>query len=77
MEHDAPVNIDLKDFKLKEIDKDKLYQFLREMEFNRLLSSAISVYGEPNLESIKSEKNSDKKQITIDKKIINLIKRFK
>ena len=25
---------------LREIDKDKLYKFLREMEFNRLLSSA-------------------------------------
>ena len=31
---------------LKEIDKDKLFTFLREMEFNRLLSSAISKYGE-------------------------------
>ena len=73
LEHDAPVNIDLKDFKLKEIDKDKLYQFLREMEFNRLLSSAISVYGEPNLESIKSDTKSDKKQKTIDKKEYHLI----
>ena len=26
------------------------------MEFNRLLSSAISVYGEPNLEKFKNEK---------------------
>ncbi len=50
---DAPVDKELKDFKLKDIDKDKLYKFLREMEFNRLLSSAISVYGEPNLDSIK------------------------
>ena len=29
------------------MDKDKLFNFLREMEFNRLLSSAISTYGEP------------------------------
>ena len=47
---------------LKEIDKDKLYKFLREMEFNRFLSSAISAYGEPNLTSkknkIKQMKNS-------------------
>ena len=50
---DAPVDKELKDFKLKDIDKDKLYKFLREMEFNRLLSSAISVYGEPNLDSTK------------------------
>ena len=50
---DAPVDKELKDFRLKDIDKDKLYKFLREMEFNRLLSSAISVYGEPNLDSTK------------------------
>ncbi len=50
---DAPIDKELKDFKLKDIDKDKLYKFLREMEFNRLLSSAISVYGEPNLDSTK------------------------
>ena len=35
------------EFELKNIDKKKnLYNFLREMEFNRLLSSAISTYGE-------------------------------
>ncbi len=56
LKHDAPIDRDLADFKLKEIDKDKLYNFLREMEFNRLLSSAISAYGEPNLENIKNEK---------------------
>ena len=43
------------------------------MEFNRLLSSAISVYGEPNLESIKSDTKSDNKQKTIDKKEYHLI----
>ena len=37
---------------LKNVDKDKLYKFLREMEFNRLLSSAISAYGEPDLSNI-------------------------
>ena len=55
LKNDAPVKQNLEDFKLKEIDKDKLYKFLREMEFNRLLSSAISTYGEPNLDSIKTE----------------------
>ena len=46
---------------LKQIDKDKLYNFLREMEFNRLLSSAISKYGEPEFENNEQkikEKNS-------------------
>ncbi|SMF81688.1 DNA polymerase I [Candidatus Pelagibacter sp. HIMB1321] len=55
LKYDAPVDRELTEFKLKEIDKDKLYEFLREMEFNRLLSSVISAYGEPNLIS-KSEK---------------------
>ena len=37
-----PVKNKIDEFKLKEIEKDKLYDFLREMEFNRLLSSVIS-----------------------------------
>ena len=37
----------LDEFIIKEINKDKLYDFLREMEFNRLLSQVISFYGEP------------------------------
>ena len=46
LKNDVPVKDKLEDFVLKKVDKDKLYSFLREMEFNRLLSSAISVYGE-------------------------------
>ena len=46
LKKDVPVKDNLEDFILKNIDKDKLYSFLREMEFNRLLSSAISTYGE-------------------------------
>ena len=45
LKSDTPVNKNLTDLELKSIDKDKLYKFLREMEFNRLLSSAISAYG--------------------------------
>ncbi len=56
LKHDAPVDRDLSEFKLKEMNKDKLYEFLREMEFNRLLSSVISAYGEPNLNKTDSEK---------------------
>jgi DNA polymerase-1 len=58
LKHDAPVDRELSEFKLKEIDKDKLYEFLREMEFNRLLSSVISAYGEPNL-FLKNEKKEN------------------
>ena len=47
LKKDVPVKERLENFILKEVDKDKLFNFLREMEFNRLLSSAISTYGEP------------------------------
>ena len=66
LKHDAPVDRELAEFKLKEIDKDKLYEFLREMEFNRLLSSVISAYGEPNLIS-----KSEKKDTTESPKPLN------
>ena len=77
LKHDAPVNITLSEFKLKKIDKNKLFKFLREMEFNRLLSSAISKYGEPDLEGIKSEAVSKKTQNSINKKNYHLIKDLK
>ena len=73
LKDDAPVDRDLTEFKLKEIDKDKLYRFLREMEFNRLLSSAISAYGEPILENKKVTSNPQETQMTIDKKDYHLI----
>ena len=77
LNHDAPVKQKLEEFKLKEIDKDKLYKFLREMEFNRLLSSAISIYGEPNLDSKKNELNETPKYEEIDKKNYYLIDEIK
>jgi len=48
LKNDVPVKNDPSEFKIKDIDKDKLYKFLREMEFNRLLSNVISFYGEPD-----------------------------
>ena len=77
LKSDAPVEIDLEEFQLKEIDKDKLYNFLREMEFNRLLSSAISAYGEPNLSSFKETSKSEENQKKIDKKNYFLINDLK
>ena len=70
---DAPVEKKIEDFHLKEMDKDKLYKFLREMEFNRLLSSAISTYGEPVLEEAKIKPIIKKQQKNIDKKNYHLI----
>ncbi len=75
LKHDVPVERDLTEFKLKEIDKDKLYNFLRNMEFNRLLSSVISTYGEPNFEILKNEKieNNSTSQKPINNKNYQLI----
>ncbi len=73
LDHNSPVDRELSEFKLQNIDKDKLYKFLREMEFNRLLSSAISAYGEPELESNKIETQNLEKQLTINNKNYYLI----
>ena len=73
LKNDAPIDRDLNEFKLKEIDKDKLYKFLREMEFNRLLSSAISAYGEPSFSSSKEEVKTEEKQNPINKNKYHLI----
>jgi len=70
---DAPVERKIEEFQLKEIDKDKLYKFLREMEFNRLLSSVISAYGEPEIGENVIEVKLDKKQQNINKKDYHLI----
>ena len=75
LKNDAPVDKNLEEFKLKDIDKDKLYKFLREMEFNRLLSSAISAYGEPNLNNIKKEEKFQN-QKPIEKKDYFLISKL-
>ncbi len=56
LKNDAPIKIKLNELELKNIDKDKLYKFLRDMEFNRLLSSAISAYGEPDIFKNKEKK---------------------
>jgi DNA polymerase-1 len=54
LKDDVPVKDDLNSFLLKEVQKDKLYDFLREMEFNKLLSRAISFYGETGNKKIQS-----------------------
>jgi len=69
----VPVERKIEEFQLKEIDKDKLYKFLREMEFNRLLSSVISEYGEPTLEESKTESTAKEIQKKISRKNYHLI----
>ncbi len=73
LKKDSPIKIELSDLILKEINKDKLYKFLREMEFNRLLSSVISTYGEPKLSSVSAETKVLEKQKPINNKNYHLI----
>ena len=75
LKKDVPVKDKLEDLTLKNIDKDKLYSFLREMEFNRLLSSAISTYGEAEFGKVtQSKTKSENKDIKISKKNYFLFK---
>jgi len=60
LKDDVPVQEDPSSFILKEVQKNKLYDFLREMEFNKLLSRAISFYGETDNKKIHS--NNPKSQ---------------
>jgi len=46
LKDDVPVKEEPESFIMKSVDKEKLFDFLQEMEFNRLLSQAISFYGE-------------------------------
>ena len=76
LKNDAPIKIKLNELELKNIDKDKLYKFLRDMEFNRLLSSAISAYGEPDIFKNKEKKNNTDKGKPITRDDYHLISKI-
>tara|TARA_B100001057_G_scaffold349873_1_gene351330 strand:- start:25 stop:2790 length:2766 start_codon:yes stop_codon:yes gene_type:complete len=67
LKDNVPVKNNLSEFLIKDIDKDKLYEFLREMEFNRLLSQAISFYGDTD-DKASSREIKPKKISKIDTK---------
>ena len=69
LKNDVPVKDKLTDFVLKKVDVDKLYNFLREMEFNRLLSSAISTYGQSKF-SDEIEVKKETSKISKDKYVL-------
>ncbi len=73
LKKDVPVKNKIEEFILKSIDTDKLYSFLREMEFNRLLSSAISKYGGTNNLVTKDIEKNLEKTSEIKKKNYQLI----
>ena len=67
LKNDVPLKDDATDFIIKGINKDKLYNFLRDMEFNRLLSQAISFYGESGNKDL-NEKTQARKNNKINTK---------
>ncbi len=84
LKDDVPVKDKIENFIIKEIKKDKLYSFLREMEFNRLLSQAIGFYGEPGKKTENIKTTQEKidltkyETITTEKefeKWVNILKR--
>ncbi len=77
LKKDVPVKNKIEEFILKSVDRDKLYSFLREMEFNRLLSSAISKYGSTNNRGSKDIDKNSEKTSEIDKMNYQLIKNEK
>jgi len=74
LKEDVPVKEDPSSFAFKDVNKENLFNFLREMEFNRLLSQAISFYGEENESSSNKEKDVHKSKISkIDTKLYKSI----
>jgi DNA polymerase-1 len=65
LKSDVPVKDELSSFILKSVNKENLFSFLREMEFNRLLSQAISFYGGDH-KSFENEKEKKDKIAKVD-----------
>ena len=76
LKNDVPLKNNATDFIIKDINKEKLYNFLRDMEFNRLLSQVISFYGEPKNNNF-SKKNLVKKNNQINIKTYKTISKEK
>ena len=83
LKEDVPVKDDPDTFAFKDVNKENLFNFLREMEFNRLLSQAISFYGEEKTSNFNKKASDSKtakintnlyKSILNEKDLDNLIK---
>ena len=72
LKEDVPVKDDPSSFIFKNINRENLFNFLREMEFNRLLSQAISFYGEDKNSKINSN-SSKTKHSKLDTKLYKSI----
>jgi len=74
LKDDVPVKDDPNSFAFKDVNKANLFNFLREMEFNRLLSQVISFYGEENESSSTKEQKAHQSKISkIDTKLYKSI----
>jgi DNA polymerase-1 len=62
LKNDVPVKDDPRTFIMKKVNTKKLYDFFRDMEFNRLLSRAISFYGEAD--EISDDLGVEKKELS-------------
>ena len=76
LKDDVPVKEKFESFILKNVKKEELFEFLRSMEFNRLLSHAISFYGESKLKNGKSIQSNSNIPV-IDKKKYKCITEIK
>ena len=74
LKDDVPIKNEPNEFIIKDINKDKLYEFLRDMEFNRLLSQAISFYGESNNKKLKDPLSSKQTSKINTKSYQNILK---
>ena len=63
LKDDVPVKDIPESFIMKEVDKNRLFDFFREMEFIRLLSQAINFYGESSILSSSQSNQAKKKNI--------------
>ncbi len=85
LKNDVPLKSNATEFIIKDINKDKLYNFLREMEFNRLLSQVISFYGDPVNKDFNGKNSIQKKNqiniksyktISTEKQLAELLKKL-
>jgi len=66
LKNDVPVKEKPEDFIMRNVDREKLFEFLREMEFNRLLSQAISFYGETQISDSNGSNQIKKKENNVN-----------
>ncbi len=73
LKDDVPVKENPSNFIFKDVKKENLFSFLREMEFNRLLSQAIGFYGEESTSYSNNIEVKENKFSKIDKKLYKSI----